>query len=564
MTRDTDSTRKKIGVDRLSIEQRKKLFQEFIEHGGKVIKEKKSHKARTIQRPDLSREKVKKEIPEKRTIPLGKKHPLIPPPQIKSIKHVKNNIRKKSIKSNIIDFTRIYLKGLSYKIFTLSGNRLNDNFINYINKRVKDAFVNLNLSLYSILASKSSVKRDVIKMSTSENSTFYEFLIRLNSLYNEKEFVDIYRIICKKTIPKLSYMEIFKKFFKNMYILGQYIEISKMYIEKAIGIQENNKIIDKNIVPNVKAQLKKDIELILSDFLPKFHIILCKMNKRYYPLYSQKLDDFLEITDKDRIGYITQTEKERMIEALKMHNKNLTKQREKAEDIKEIKVPKHIKRGLPLIEEAINKYERLHQEDVNNPIFLMDKNDKLYKSAIIFEVFDNEYSFILTTGKITFNIDYREQKKVDIKEDLSQVYIVFNEAREEINEYLDIIKGIKNTQENIRLTIHQQHDMLEKLSRKRSVLSKQARLNVVKVMKNIESTLSLVITDYNSTKRLLQNADEILFFDKNIEGEKKLDGNRIIKAIIEAFLFASTFAFLLKFGELSGSGIFIEENKAEN
>jgi hypothetical protein len=195
----------------------------------------------------------------------------------------------------------------------------------------------------------------------------------------------------------------------------------------------------------------------------------------------------------------------------------------------------------------------------------MEINDKMYKCSLLLKDFDDQYSFILTTGKITFNIDYREQKKVDIKEDLSNGYLLLCEACEEVKGYLDVIQEMRKTDENIRLTPYQKQKVLDTLSKERSVLSKKSRRRVADVMKTIENTLSLVISDFNSSNRLLQNPDAVLHFDKEIEGEKRLNGKKMIEAIIEAFLFASSFAFLLNFGDLSGSGIHIEpDESAEN
>jgi hypothetical protein len=69
----------------------------------------------------------------------------------------------------------------------------------------------------------------------------------------------------------------------------------------------------------------------------------------------------------------------------------------------------------------------------------------------------------------------------------------------------------------------------------------------------------VVIGDYNASKRLLQNPEEELFFDKSIDGDKKLHGKKTIEAIVEAFLYASAFCFLLRYGELSGSGVRVEQ-----
>ena len=83
------------------------------------------------------------------------------------------------------------------------------------------------------------------------------------------------------------------------------------------------------------------------------------------------------------------------------------------------------------------------------------------------------------------------------------------------------------------------------------------------IMKKISNTLSEVIADYKDSKRLLQNSDEMLHFDKNIDGTKKLDGKKVIEAVVETFLFTSSFSYLLTSGELSGVGLLVEGGQEE-
>jgi len=44
MNKDFEKLRKKTGIDELETQQRKKLFKEFMEHGGEVINEKKTQR----------------------------------------------------------------------------------------------------------------------------------------------------------------------------------------------------------------------------------------------------------------------------------------------------------------------------------------------------------------------------------------------------------------------------------------------------------------------------------------------------------------------------------------
>jgi hypothetical protein len=560
-----DKLRSKVGIDRLEAKQRKKLFRDFVDHGGQVVEDKTVPNGDAIKRSDLVTRSVRPgDTPEGRIpsqyAPFAEKPP---------VKHAQANpvraseaktARKNRKRIRLGDLFHIYTRGIALKVLSLRWNRLSDAFIDYVHREVRESFIDLGISMDSFLKGDGAIRKDIYRLSIGENSTFYEFMVRLSALYNEKEFAEIVKALSSRAAPKPHQLPPFKQLFLRMYVLGQFVDLCKLYIDKALEIQRNRGKISADLIPSMRAQLRKDINTVLGEFTSKLHLLICRVDRCFYPLYSQKLDDFLGMTEKDTIGYITREERKKRMEELKRQKEYLKKQQEDIHDRdrSNVKPPKHVERGFPILEAAAKRYAELHAGDADNPLRLMSMDDKMYHVCLYFDVFENEYSFILTTGKLGFNIDYREQKKVDIKEDLGNAYLHLSAAREEVKDYIEIMKEIKRTRDNMRLTVNQKSSMLETLSKKQSVLSKSARAKIADAMKAVENTLSVVISDYNSSKRLLKNPDEALFFDKSIDGDKKLHGKQSIEAIVETFLFASTFAFLLTIGELSGSGIAVE------
>jgi len=561
MNRDYNRLRKKVGIDKLNDDQRKKLFYDFVDHGGEVVDEKPQEKGKILKALERKKTKEGKKIPAHMREFLEKTRPSQHTTARKAAAvKTRGWVSGRRKKAKAFSSLKIYMKGLFSRVFNLGGNRFSDKFIHFFCGEGKSHALNLHLTVKSFLDGKNSVKKDIWRLSTGENSTFYEFLIRLSRLYDDIEYSSIENAVTVKEIPRGPYREVFKMFFKRIYTLGQFHDMARFYAQKAVDIQESNGKINAKNVSSVKKKLGTDINVILGEYLPSFHVILCKMNRVYYPLYSQELDDFLGITDEDKIGYITRIEKKKRSEELKKMRKYLKKLKMEAQEkgSEELKIPKHVERGLPLIRKSIEEYEDAHRHDEENPLDLLDKNDKMYKSALLLEVFDKEYSFILTSGKIGFNIDYREQKKVDIKEDFTSAYLLLSEARHDVKDYFEIMRETKRTAENLRLTFHQKSTMQDSLGKKQSVTSRRARKRIAETMKSIQSILSTVIDDYNTANRLLQNPDETLLFNEKIDEEKKFQNKKVIEAIVEIFLFSSTFAFLLNYGELSGSGITIE------
>ncbi|MGQ9616596.1 MAG: hypothetical protein ACUVWJ_09390 [Spirochaetota bacterium] len=558
MCPDLNRLRSKIGIDRLDETQRKKLLKDFIEHGGKVIEEgeeKKTQNEVAKKHAGYIGATVAEESQKMRS-PLK-----LPEKTYTGLKKAKKSERKAKIIHNL----KIYIKGLMLKVLSSGGKKFSENFVRFIRTEAKNRLLEMHLLTGSFLKGSSSIKKIVLKLSTAENSYFYEFLYRLHDLFKEDEYSSIEKAVSKKFIPAGPNMEVFKQLFKKIYILSQYREYSRLFINKAIDIQLQKKLIKPEAVSSLKSKANIAIDAIHGEMLEKLHIAICRMAGIYFPLYSQLLDDFLVITDKDRIGYITRMEKIRRAEELRKIQEYLKKkQMELKEGEVEIKMPRHVQKGMQLLEKSIKVYEGTALLDDGNLIKLLDTKDKMYETAILLDVFDREYSFLLTSGKASFNIDFRDQKKVDIKEDLGHAYLLLCEARNEVKDYLDVLNEMKKVDNNLRLTIYQKNTMLEALKKKQSVLSKNARFKVSEAMQKIEDILGVVINDYNTTQRLLQNPSEKLVFDKHLEGKKKLENRTVLEAIVEAFLFTSSFHFILDYGKLGGSGILIEtESGAE-
>lgn len=559
MTRDIEQTRDKLGIREMERKERKRLLKLFTEHGGRVIDEKTNqhHEKKALYSPygksrhasTLSQYAVSKTYVSDRE----------EAEQARLLSQIRGSASKHDAKvGKLGGLFKIQLKGIQYRVFTVGGNRFTQGFVREIKKSIRERFVDIALSLNSILQGEVSIINDIRRLSTGKNSMFYEVLVRLYSLYDEAAYLHIVRVIGQRTIPDDSYLPEFKEFFKRMYILGEYRNICKMCLDKAIFIQGKHNKIRRDVIMSVTEQLREDIDVIFGDFLYKFHLILCKMRHIYYPLFSQEMDLFLGITDKDRIGYLTLMEKKRLIEKMKEEEARNKKRKESEE--RDVEIPKHVKSGIPLLREAIEKYERLHRRDTYSFINIIDQDDSMLKVVSLLDIFDREYSFILTTGKVSFNIDYREQRKINIKQDLGNVYLLLSETWESVKEYVDIIRQKDEVSGNFRYSQYQQYVNLKSLEKRRKSVKRHTMSKIAEVMKTIENILAIVISDYNIHKRLLQNPNEVLYFDEHVDKEKGVNGKKVIEAIMEAYLFSSTFTFLFNYNELSGEELLTTRN----
>ena len=549
-----DNLRRKTGIDKLDANQRKKLFRDFVDHGGEVVDAKRKTLSQTSA-PPIDRKAAPKG--DQRERPKAARGVTAAAARTAAQRADAEQEKRQKKKNSL----KMYVHGVMLRVFTLKGSTFRDKFLDEFRDTVKNHLMNLHLLVNSFLRGSSSIKKEIMTLSTGENSLFYEMLHRMSILYEEQEFEAISKSFSNTTIPAGPYIDVYKQFFKKLYILGQYTDLCKFFIQKSVDIQLESEKVNRQLAGQIKPKLKAAINSIFIDYLPRLHIILCKMACAYYPLYSQQLDDYLGFTEKDRIGYITRVEKKKRIDELKRMKEYMKKKQVEGhvEEREEIKAPRHVERGFRFIDEALSRFEEsLLTRDDRNVYTVMLKVDKLYRAAILLETFEKEYSFILTTGRIAFNIDYQEQKKIDVKEDMNGAYLLLSEARHEVDDYHETMDEIHKTEENLRLTPHQKTGIVTTLQKKRSVLSKSSRTKVAEAMDSIRNILSTVINDYNGQRRLLQNPDDQLDFTKDLDYGKKLHGRKIIEAIVEAFLFSSSFHFMLTYGELSGSGLNIE------
>ena len=177
MGKDYDKIRQKIGIDKLETTERKKLFHEFVEHGGQVIEDTLSPKGKLLRSGAVPKKQTEEKPVEKEKPSLTSK----PPSRItaKSTPAVKKTVRKKKKRTKLRELITLYIKGLLLKVFSARGNRFSDNFIHYINSQVKESFLDLYVTIGSFLNGDNNIKKEC-----RYTICFYTIVYQLRVLIN--------------------------------------------------------------------------------------------------------------------------------------------------------------------------------------------------------------------------------------------------------------------------------------------------------------------------------------------------------------------------------------------
>ncbi|HOJ63775.1 MAG TPA: hypothetical protein PLE45_05085 [Spirochaetota bacterium] len=543
-----DDIKKKLNIDEMDEETRKKMFNKFIEKGGKVIEE----KAKKQQALIINREKQRL-INEK-------------------LKQRQEELNRKYAQTrNRFNQTEISGKRIKHSIFTFMSGVINGYFS--FSKKFNKKFSRLVIEeLHNILSTLNYLTGLVINLETEKKIEAAELLNRnapytfelimrafdLNKVSSinriQLYFQKYNNVLCPEIISDI------KVLYKDMVIIYPYWESLKEAVWK--GLLVVHQLIGKE--PMVQKQkIYKFIDSIFSIFLPGFHYILIYNLGVKVPLEYQSMYTFVDVKPEEEFGCLTKQlleEKKKFLEQKEKEKEEKKKVLEESVEKREMeKIPKHTQKGLQMIDNIIEKIPSLYKTDSELSIF--EKNEKMLYFYTLFREFDKEYSFILTTSQIKITPRLESGKKIDIKGEFEELTIKQAEIVNFIKEYTALIeqkKSIEATFKNAPLAMQQKINVLNS--------KKMQTFNEIKgrsslFFKKLENALQKLILDYQKDKLLLQNGDDLLHFE--LGEKKKIENVKIINAIAIVFSFASGFYYYLNFDKLSQKGLYIEEIKSE-
>lgn len=229
-------------------------------------------------------------------------------------------------------------------------------------------------------------------------------------------------------------------------------------------------------------------------------------------------------------------------------------------------IPDNIKEGLKLMQ-AVD-FPAWKQSLSKTDMKYLPDNDKINLVYIFFEEFEKEYSFILTSNKIKINIVYVNKDRISYKDKLNDIYVQIPECIKNFDEYFFVMKDIDALKNDSSINEVEHYKKAQSINLKRSNSAYKCKKSVYSFLQQTEEVLKVLIDDYNSEKKLLEEVEEQIFFNKEIEGEKKSQGMKIIDSIIRAYLYISAFLYRLEDGgdlgglspEFSENEIKIQEN----
>ncbi|MDO6992741.1 hypothetical protein Q5M87_01845 [Brachyspira innocens] len=561
---DIDNTRDRLKLDELNKDARKDLFNKFVDAGGEVVSDKKRSAVVVSSSKKNANTLVGGNSKGSANYNSGGK-----PSDSKgsSLGGSSSAAAAEKQKGNGFFFgLKLWFDAVSAGVITFMGGNVNPKFLNFIDKNIIAAFLEMDTLIFNALnpteASNidAKAKHQKIVSQFAKDLEDLELLERIKDQYNEKTYKDFLRPYkeLNTNVMAESYVKEIKAMFRPLYVLHAYSSRIKVAGEKAMlayAIVDN---ISKGIVNSRISAFKRAVDLVYTKYYPKLFTLLQYASKEKLETIND-FNKYLNITDEDILGYYTKLRKDKE----KLQETKIEQAKEnigKKKDTEEEKLGKVESIGVKLINKCVS-YKKSDNgiEYEADPFFFVPTKDKIYRIKVLIDFLDREYSAVFVSNKVRYNLVYDNQVRTDYKNDFNNIFLSLSDTHSRLNEYSDLCNTIMKVEADKTMRFEQRVSMLSDKNGQRSYLAKNLRNTFVSIITPFKRKLDKLLLDKEERERIIENPNDILTFSSEVgKGKKRIQGYNVMKALTEAYYFISGFNYLITQGELSGAGILIE------
>ncbi|WP_300755293.1 hypothetical protein [uncultured Brachyspira sp.] len=560
---DIDNTRDRLKLDELNKDARKDLFNKFVDAGGEVVSDKKRTSSVIVGSSSKKNANTLVGGNSKGSYNNsgGKSS------DSKGSSAGSSSAAAEKQKRNGVFFgLKLWFDAVSAGVITFMGGNVNPKFLNFIDKNIIAAFLEMDTLIFNALnpteASNidAKAKHQKIISQFAKDLEDLELLERIKDQYNEKTYKDFLRPYkeLNTNVMAESYVKEIKAMFRPLYVLHAYSSRIKVAGEKAMlayAIVDN---ISKGIVNSRISAFKRAVDLIYTKYYPKLFTLLQYAAKEKLETIND-FNKYFNITDEDILGYYTKLRKDKE----KLQETKIEQAKEnigKKKDTEEEKLGKVESIGVKLINKCVSyKKEDNGIEYEADPFFFVPIKDKIYRIKVLIDFLDREYSAVFVSNKVRYNLVYDNQVRTDYKNDFNNIFLSLSDTNSRLNEYSDLCNTILKVEADKTMRFEQRVSMLSDKNGQRSYLAKNLRNTFVSIITPFKRKLDKLLLDKEERERIIENPNDILTFSAEVgKGKKRIQGYNVMKALTEAYYFISGFNYLITQGELSGAGILIE------
>ncbi|MBN1533675.1 MAG: hypothetical protein JXA20_13480 [Spirochaetes bacterium] len=549
-----DKTKENIGISNLDDSTKKDLFDRFQKAGGQVIDERTKRRNLAIDRNsqkalqrrlDGHRNTIRQESQKK-------KRPGVPAARQAPQPAKKYSEPKGSAFARLMIRVRLSFYGIA----EFSALYFKLKFLEKFNNVIKPAIMELQMVYLEIFRKNPKLGNQVIQSLDKADPIYYELIVMVSDLYDKMiidQIVDQY--INFPDVPKKvsELKDQLMSLYRRLYILRRYQTMILTSFEKAIDILQR---IDRDGkisgLSSMKRKVRNNISILYYRLIPKLHWLFCYYYGKKYDIFDTSIETILAIKPSDKPGSRKRKSIEEETAEETEEEAEIAIEDENAKDA----IPDHVKSGLKLMYE-LNLQNLRKDFDKYGRFSAASEADKVLICYLLFHEFDNEYSVILTTNKVKYNVSYSHKGMVDYRNVLRGLYDEMRKCEESFKNYTDILDNFDKMKKEKPASNAQYIEYtkrLEILKKKRNAAGRETLRIVQDYSDRILATVEELVQDFEGQHTIVENPQDVLLFESHIEGLKKLNGKKVYDAILTVYQFVSALSYRLgPEGDLSGS-----------
>ena len=548
----TDKTKNNIKADGLDDKTKKQLFDKFVKAGGEVIDENKRRKALVIDRE--KQKQFQQKLDQQGTKQTAEKN-------VTSVKAGGEKIPFAKSQTGLGFFNKLKLK---FKLKFLGVTNFDcyffkKKFLKKFNSIYKPAFIEIQVIYLELFGKDPKTGTRIMQRLDKSRTIYYDLIEMIGNCYDQFLFDGIVDSNTGDVLQKLPDLkESLMKIFRALYLLKPYENTIFDSYAKAIDL--HGKLTESKTLSysKMKRNVSSDLYVIFEKFYPRLHWLFCLYYNRMFKFSDKEIGDILEITEVEIPG------------SREAYRENAIPEKNINENEKTIESSKNdpgisdpVKKGLEMISKI--DFVKLRNEiDKAGILKGVSENDKVFLTYLLFCEFDKEFSFILTTNKIKYNVDFSGSGKFDYRQKLNDLYDEMRKPADSFREYTELLTDYEKARKE-KPTGGSQYieytKRLEGIKKKRDLAGKNARMTIKAFIERISGELKILLDDMNGVQKYIANPQDVLEFSSHIEGQKKMDKKKIFVAIETAYNYLQAFLYRLQpAGDLYGVGEIADEN----
>lgn len=577
-----DKTKENLRLQQLEDDERKRLYNKFVDAGGEVPDDRKKRRNFALDREKQRRFQEKLDSRPVKTRE-KKRQPQASVPKAKP----ESRSSETSAFAEFFNRLRIRINLRFMRVAVSGGFYFHKKFLERFNKQFRTALIELQLVYLEIFKQDYTAGARIIERLDSLKPLYYELIEMTGELYSKiivDQITDHYENF--SAVPKKVYelKEPLMELYRRLYVLKPYENSTLNAMEAAVRL---HKKIEKEKNPNLAALSKKissNLFIVFHKLYPRLHLLFCYYHGKLFDEMDPEIEKLLGINPGEKPGSRIKVKNESLNDssgrasssgpADKKSKDDSSEEIEEEEDKAESSVSPVLSDGYRMLEDVDFSDRSIKKYDKERLFENIPENDKLFYTFMYFSEFDHEYSALLTTSKVKYYTDPADRSMINFKpvmlklyDDIRGVYEAFRDYSERYARY-EKLKRDRPIGSSGYIDYSKKLDFLNK---KMVESGTMARMKSRALMEAVSENTGKLIGEDNPEQagentafsRYIENPEEILEFDA-VEGNEKLNNKKIIDAFKIVYKYSTALAHRLSLeGDLSGELQFDPEKMPE-